>query len=491
MQVAPDRANNNYKGFIMETKQALLRQLPAIGVILEEARIKDLAVLCPHSIVVSAASEVVQGIRDRIMREDHQGPAGFDLPTDFDLPMIVDLVCKRVAEKTRPNLRKVVNATGIMLHTNLGRAVLAPAAVKAINEIAGGYSNLELDLATGERGTRYAHIEDLLSRLTGAEAGLVVNNNAAAVLLVLNTLAKGKEVIVSRGQLVEIGGSFRIPDVMAQSGAVLIEIGTTNKTHLRDYEQAVTSETALLLKVHTSNYRIIGFTSEVPASELVKLGRETGIPVYEDLGSGVLVDFSRYGVAHEPTVHESITAGVDIITCSGDKLFGGPQAGIIIGRRKIIDRLKRNPLLRALRIDKFTLAAMEATLRLYFDEAEAVREIPTLNMITATRAELSLRAKQLASGIRKRIGAAAGVEIMQGFSQVGGGALPAEDIPTVLVSLSPSGIPVNELEEKLRQMEPPVLARIQKDRLLFDPRTMLAGDIGLVVSHLAKILGKG
>lgn len=469
----------------MDTKQAKLRQLPAISVILEQEQIKDLETLHPHSRVVEAASEVVQGLRETILQEQNKGQI------NFDLNKIVDLVIKQVSEKARPSLRKVINATGIVLHTNLGRAVLAQAAVKAINDIAGNYSNLELDLATGERGTRYSHIEKLLCRLTGAEAGLVVNNNAAAVLLVLSTLAKGKEVIVSRGQLVEIGGSFRIPDVMAQSGAVLIEVGTTNKTHLRDYENAVTEQTVLFLKVHTSNFKIIGFTSDVAGPDLVELGRGKNILVYEDLGSGVLVDFSKFGIVHEPMVRESISAGVDVVTCSGDKLFGGPQAGIIVGRSELIGKIRKNPLTRALRIDKFTLAAMEATLSLYLDEEKAVREIPTLNMITMPWEELRLRAEKLAAGMREKIGLKTGIEIIEGFSQVGGGALPEENIPTALVSLRPLKMTVNSVEEKLRKMDPPVLARIQKDRLLIDPRTMLDGDADLIIGHLEKIFETG
>ena len=469
----------------MGTKQAKLRRLPAISVILEDDRVKELAVSHPHMIIAEAASEVVQGIRETILREGNEGG------TEQDLSAIVDKVISRVDEKSRPNLRKVINATGIVLHTNLGRSVLAKAAVQAINEIAGGYSNLELDLETGERGTRYSHVEELLCCLTGAEAGLVVNNNAAAVLLILNTLARGKEVVVSRGQMVEIGGSFRIPDVMAQSGAILVEVGSTNKTHLRDYERAVNDETALLLKVHTSNYKIVGFTAEVSGSDLAKLGQKKGLPVYEDLGSGTLIDFSKYGVSHEPTVHESVASGLDIVSCSGDKLFGGPQSGIIVGRREIIDKIKKNPLTRALRVDKFTLAAMEATLRMYSDEEKAVLEIPTINMITMPREELRARAKNLGARMRKRLGARVEIEITQGFSQVGGGALPEENIPTFLVSLNPKVMTVNALEERLRKMEPPVLARIQKDRLLFDPRTMLDGDADLVLSHLGKIMETG
>ena len=469
------------QGLRMKTKQALLRQLPAISLILEHDRIRALAGVYPQSLVAEAAGEVVQGFRERILDMADENT------TLAELDSIADLVVARLYEKTRPRLKKVINATGIVLHTNLGRAVLAKQAVKAISDIAGSYSNLELDLSSGERGTRYSHIEELLCRLTGAEAGLVVNNNAAAVLLVLNTIARNKEVIVSRGQLVEIGGSFRIPDVMAQSGAELVEVGTTNKTHLQDYERAVNEQTALLLKVHTSNYKIIGFTAEVPVQDLVKLGREKKIPVYEDLGSGVLIDFKRYRLAHEPTVRESIKAGAEIVTCSGDKLFGGPQAGIIVGQADIINKIKKNPLTRALRIDKFTLAAMEATLRLYFDEEQAVKDIPTLRMITMSQEELLSLAQKLAALISKKCGSNIEIMVEQGFSQVGGGALPEENIPTHLVALNPSGMTVNVLDEKLRQVEPPVLTRIQKDRLLLDPRTMLDGDADIIAAHLAQI----
>lgn len=461
------------------TKQDLLRNLPAISVILEQEAVKNLIGSYPHTVISDAAAEVVQSIREAILKDN--------VDNLEELDAIVNRVVKRVREKSRPKLKKVINATGIILHTNLGRAVLSEPAVKAITDIAGNYSNLELDLATGERGTRYSHVEELLCSLTGAEAGLIVNNNAAAVLLVLSSLAKGNEVIVSRGQLVEIGGSFRIPDVMAQSGASLIEVGSTNKTHLRDYENAVTDETSLLLKVHTSNYKIIGFTSEVSISELVKLGSARSIPVYEDLGSGVLLDFDKYGVIHEPTVRESIKAGADIVTCSGDKLFGGPQAGIIVGRSDIISKIKKNPLTRALRIDKFTLAAMEATLRLYLDEEKAVHEIPTLRMITMKRDDILKAAEALAEGIKAKFGSYTEVGIEDGFSQVGGGALPEENIPTCLVSLNPAKISVNSLEARLREMDPPVLSRIQKDRLLLDPRTLLEGDAEYIIAHLESI----
>lgn len=498
----------------MKGKQALLRRLPAISQLLETEEIGALIRRHSHTVVTEAAGEVVEGLRRRILAATDTGASGavdaagvgavsaagdaeggnmqFD-PRELEPDYITGLIRERVREKLRPHLRKVINATGIVLHTNLGRAVLAREAVAALTEIAGSYNNLELELATGERGSRYSHVDELLCRLTGAEAGMVVNNNAAAVLLVLSSLAKGKEVVVSRGQLVEIGGSFRIPEVMAQSGATLVEVGATNKTHLRDFERAVNEETALLLKVHTSNYKIIGFTAEVDAKDLVGLARSKGIPVFEDQGSGVLVDLSAYGLAKEPTVQESIRAGVDIVTCSGDKLFGGPQAGIIVGKREIIEKLKKNPLTRALRVDKFTLAAMETTLRLYLDEKTAVEAVPTLRMLTMTKAETGRRAAGFARRLKKRIdtaGAAAEVEVIDGFSQVGGGALPEENIPTRLVSVVPLQLSVNTLEERLRSSETPVLARIWKDRLLVDLRTVAREEEETLISALAEGMGK-
>ena len=332
-------------------------------------------------------------------------------------------------------LRPVVNATGIVIHTNLGRSLLPEEALARLQTVCRGYSNLEYDLQSGERGSRHVHAEAILRELTGAQAALVVNNNAGAVFLILNTLARGREVVVSRGQLVEIGGSFRIPDVMSSSGAILREVGTTNRTHLKDYVSAITDQTALLMKVHTSNYRIVGFTKEVPLNELATLGRERGLPVVEDLGSGCFINLTQFGLHGEITVQETVRAGADLVTFSGDKLLGGPQAGIIVGRKDLIERCRKNPITRALRVDKMTLAALDATLRLYRDERQALEKIPTLTMIALSPEELNGRAKQLASAIqgadRK---AALRVEVRRSFSQVGGGSLPAQDLPTFVVA---------------------------------------------------------
>jgi L-seryl-tRNA(Ser) seleniumtransferase len=393
-----------------------------------------------------------------------------------------------VRTRSRPHFRRVVNATGVVIHTNLGRSILAEEAVVAVADGCRHYSNLEMDLATGQRGSRYAHVEKLLCSLTGAEAGLVVNNNAAAVLLVLDTLAKGREVVVSRGQLVEIGGSFRIPEVMKKSGAVLREVGATNRTHLRDYEEVIGPDTAMLMKVHTSNYRIIGFHKEVELPELVALGRERNLPVYEDLGSGNLFDFSPYGFMPEPTVQQVLKSGVDVVTFSGDKLLGGPQAGVIAGRAEYIARIKKNQLNRALRIDKMTLAALEATLRLYLDPEKARRAVPTLAMITAGSEELRDRARSLKRKLRSVLGDLAAVSTRAGFSRVGGGSFPEQDLPTTLVGVAPMGMDVEALRQGLLNTDVPVIGRVEDGVFCLDPRTLTAQEYGLVAGALKAVL---
>lgn len=391
-----------------------------------------------------------------------------------------------VRNRSRPHFRRVVNATGVVIHTNLGRSILAEDAVAAVLRGCRHYSNLEMDLRTGQRGSRYSHVEDLLCRLTGAEAGLVVNNNAAAVLLVLDTLAKGREVVVSRGQLVEIGGSFRIPEVMKKSGAVLREVGATNRTHIHDYAEAITEQTALLMKVHTSNYRIIGFHKEVDAAELVALGRERGLPVFEDLGSGNLFDFSPYKLMPEPTVQQVLKSGVDVVSFSGDKLLGGPQAGVIVGRRESIERIKKNQLNRALRIDKMTLAALEATLRLYLDPDIARQSVPTLAMITASVDDLRSKARALRRKLRL-LGDWAEIGLRNGFSRVGGGSFPEQDLPTVLVAIKPLTMDVDALRQALLAVDVPVIGRVEDDAFCLDPRTVMVEEFGLVAGSLAAI----
>jgi L-seryl-tRNA(Ser) seleniumtransferase len=362
--------------------------------------------------------------------------------------------------------------------------------VDAVTQANQAYSNLEFDLSTGRRGSRYSHVEDILCKVSGAEAAMVVNNNAAAVLLALDTLCKGREVIVSRGQLVEIGGSFRIPEVMAKSGALLREVGATNRTHLRDYEGAITSETAALMRVHTSNFRIVGFTREVSLEEMVELGRRVGLPVIEDLGSGNFFDFASIGLTDEPTVQRVVAAGADVVTFSGDKVLGGPQAGIIVGRAEHVERIKANPLNRALRIDKMTLAALEATMRLYLEPDRARREIPTLRMITAGREELRRKARSLADRLRRDLGDRLEMAVRAGASRVGGGAFPERDLPTSLVRVTAkTGPGPDALRDALLATDPPLVGRIEEDALCLDVRTLDAREYKLVSSALAQALG--
>jgi L-seryl-tRNA(Ser) seleniumtransferase len=399
-----------------------------------------------------------------------------------------DLV-RFISRRSRPKFRRVINATGVVVHTNLGRSLLADSAIESVAQVCAGYSNLEFDLETGKRGSRYSLVEDLLCDVAGAEAGLVVNNNAAAVLLMLDTLASGKEVVVSRGQLVEIGGSFRIPEVMAKSGAVLKEVGATNRTHLFDYERAIGPDTAAILKVHTSNYRIVGFSKEVGLSELVELGNRYDLPVLEDLGSGNFFRFPPYTRMDEPTVQDVLRTGVSAVCFSGDKLLGGPQAGIILGKREYIEKIKKNPLNRALRIDKMTLAGLEATLRLYKDMESAADRVPTLSMICATPESLRRRAKRLASTIRQRLGDRFDVSTFAGSSRVGGGASPELDLPSHLVGLKPRSTPDPEtLRRRLLQTDPPLVGRIEHDQLCLDPRTILGREMARIPAVLQQAL---
>lgn len=464
-----------------------LRNLPQVDQLLREPAMETLLSTHPRMLVVAAVREVVARWREKITADPEKVPAA----REEMVPLIVAEAVTAVTEKARPALRRVINATGVVLHTNLGRAVLSERARQAVDMAAAGYTNLEFDLATGRRGSRYALVDDLLRQLTGAEASLVVNNNAAAVLLALGTLAAGREVVVSRGQLVEIGGSFRIPEVMAQSGARLVEVGATNKTHLRDYREAIRPETALLLHVHASNYRIVGFTKEVSLPELVALGAEYGLPVMSDLGSGFLVDLTRYGYPYEPTVQETLAAGVDVVTFSGDKLLGGPQAGIIIGRRELVDRMKKNPLTRAVRVDKMTLAALEATLREYLEPEKALERIPTLRMLTADTGALEAAAKQLADLLRGALDGRAAVGVTADVSQVGGGALPTAAPPTFLVTVRPEGLAVQDLVDRLRAQDPAVVGRVHDDTFCLDPRTIFPGDYEALARALRQALGVG
>jgi L-seryl-tRNA(Ser) seleniumtransferase len=449
-----------------DKRKTLFRKIPAVDRLLMEPVLEDALNHFPKGLVMRALNHVLGEIRDSINEGKTMGEE------ELNTPKVADRVMEKLAEISMPSLKSVINATGVVVHTNLGRSILGEKILEKFGPLAGGYSNLEYDLQKGERGSRYVHVEDILKELTSAEAAMVVNNNAAAVLLSLETLAKGGEVVVSRGQLVEIGGSFRIPDVMRKSGANMVEVGTTNKTHLRDYEAAIGPDTSLLLKVHTSNYQIVGFTEEVPLADLVNLGRKNGIPVMEDLGSGSFLDFSKYGLTKEPTVQEALQSGADLVTFSGDKLLGGPQSGIILGRKDLVEAIKNNQFTRALRIDKLTLLALEETLRLYRDEISAIKEIPTLSMICQSYEQLAIKAQKLKKMLGKLSTHNFTVELMDGSSRVGGGALPTQELPTRLLCLIPGTLPSHFIESWLRSYNPPVIARIEKDRIILDVRTI-------------------
>jgi len=437
--------------------QAELRKLPSVDRLLQEEAVAALAARWGHELAVEATREVLDAARDAI-RGGEPSPQPQALARQ---------VGERLAAKLQPTLRPAINATGVIVHTNLGRAPLSAEARAAMDAVALGYSNLEYDLQAGRRGSRYVHAEELLCRLTGAEAALVVNNNAGALLLVLMAFARDREVIISRGQLVEIGGGFRIPDVMRQSGATLIEVGTTNRTYTRDYEEAITEATVALMRVHRSNFHMSGFVHEPPLSELVDLAAERDLLLFDDLGSGTLLDTVPYGLAHEPTIQQSVAAGATLVSCSGDKLLGGPQAGIVLGRASAITTLKRFPLTRALRVDKTTLAGLQATLRHYL-LGEATDKVPVWCMISQDESTLQRRAKKWA---RRLASLGLPADVVPGRSTVGGGSLPGETLPTRLVTLEVDS--PDEMSANLRACDPPVIARIEDDRLVLDPRTVL------------------
>jgi L-seryl-tRNA(Ser) seleniumtransferase len=448
-------------------RQKLFREIPKVDEILGWPEVRDGAAGYPRWALLDAVREVLELRRERLgALADPSGDAGGDR-RDLAASVLVSLVRRGGA-----SLRPVINASGIIVHTNLGRSPLAREALEQISRVARGYSNLEYTLDRGERGSRQDHCEGLLRRLTGAEAALAVNNNAAAVFLCLNTVAEGREVIVSRGQLVEIGGSFRIPDVMRKSGAVLREVGTTNKTKPSDYRDAVGPATALLLRVHTSNFRVVGFTASVELPELVAVGRAAAVPVMDDLGSGCLVDLSPHGLPGEPTVQSAVAAGSDLVTFSGDKLLGAPQAGMIVGRRDLVDRIRKNPLHRAMRIDKLTLAGLEATLRLYLDGARGWARIPALRMIAEPVASVRRRARRVLRRLAPETRAFWRAAVVPASCQVGGGALPIEPLPSAALALGGADRPAHRLEEALRRAPLAVIGRLQEGRLLLDLRTV-------------------
>ena len=466
-----------------EQRKETLKKLPKIDeiiLILEKQNIYDLA---PHDIVKETCRKAVQDLRDKIINAKKKLPVQFSP----DASAVAKEVEKSIKDLYRYSLRRVVNATGVILHTNLGRAPLCPEALERILEVGKAYSNLEFDLNKGERGQRYDHVSSLLCALTGAEDALIVNNNAAAVLLVLNTLAQKKEAIVSRGELIEIGGEFRIPEIMQKSATKLREVGTTNRTRLSDYEKAVNNKTGLIMKVHTSNYRIVGFTEEADIESLVALGKNRGIPVMDDLGSGCLIDLDKYHLQHEPTIRERLAAGVDVVTFSGDKLLGGPQAGIIVGKKDVIAKIKKNPLNRALRIDKFTLAALEATLMHYLNPAQAVKKLRALKALTEPVTDIKKRAEKLIEKLQKENFDSLKFSIREDFAAAGGGSLPTQQIQTVLVAVKNKKIPATKMEEKLRRREVPIIVRVDKDEILFDLRTVAEDEFTFIVEGLRQI----
>ena len=452
-------------------KNQLLRNLPKIDELLKEEIVINELNSTMRTIVVESLRETIDSYRDLILKDDIKEYSKEDILKSF---------LELLSDKKGSNFKKVINAAGVVIHTNLGRSLLAKKALENVINVADNFNNLEYDLKKGQRGSRYSHVEELIKKVTGAEAAVVVNNNAAAVMLALNTLCKDKEAIVSRGQLVEIGGSFRVPDVMTFSGAKLVEVGTTNRTHLYDYENNINENTGVLLKVHTSNFKILGFTEDVSVEELVELGNKKDIPVIEDIGSGTLVDFSKYGFTYEPTVQESIRKGADVVTFSGDKMLGGPQAGIIVGKKKYIDKMKKNQLTRALRIDKMTLAALEGTLKYYLDESEAVKNIPTLHMILSSKEEHKKRAQRLKRKLQNKVNNFR-FTLEEDYSMVGGGSMPAERIETYVIKVKSDKFSPQELERKLRENETPIIIRVSNNEVVLDLRTIFDKDFDTIV----------
>jgi len=467
-----------------EKRKALLKTLPKIDEVILLLEKKDIYSLAPRELVKETCRMAVQKLREKIVNVKKKGTAEFFA----DAATVAKEAENIIQGFYRYNLRRVVNATGVILHTNLGRAPLCPEALQRILEVGRGYSNLEFDLDKGERGLRYDHVSSLICALTHAPDALIVNNNAAAVLLAINTLAEGKEAIVSRGELIEIGGEFRIPEIMKKSAARLREVGTTNRTRLSDYEKAINKETGLILKVHTSNYRIVGFTEEADIESLVALGKKRRIPVMDDLGSGCVIALEDYGLEHEPTIREVLSAGVDVVTFSGDKLLGGPQAGIIIGKKEILEKIKKNPLNRALRIDKFTLAALEATLIHYLNPVEAAKKLRPLKALTEPVSEVKKRARKLLKKLQKDNLEFMELSLRDGFSTAGGGSLPTQKIPTVLISIKNKKMSASRMEEKLRKLDVPVIVRVDKNEILIDLRTVSEDEFAFIVEGLRSII---
>ena len=462
-------------------KNILYRNIPKVDVLLENPQIVKLIEKYHRDVIVDIIREEINKLRTFIKEND-------DISLiEEKTNQLVENITKSTEKIYSYNLRKVINGSGTILHTNLGRAIISKKHANYLSEVVTNYSNLEYNLEEGKRGERYSHFEKLICKITGAEAAMAVNNNAAAVMLVLSSMAKEKEVIVSRGELVEIGGKFRIPDVMKSSNAHLVEVGTTNKTHLEDYSDAITENTGALLKVHTSNFKILGFTESVSLEELSKLSKEKDIPIIEDIGSGVLIDLSKYGLKYEPTVQDSIKAGVDVVSFSGDKLLGGPQAGIIVGKKKYIDKMKKNPLTRAFRIDKFTATVLEMIFHEYLNEENAIKNIPVLSLITKDIKEIEESAIKLYEKL-SNLKDVVDIKVEDTLSQIGGGSLPTEKIKSKCISIVPKNISTASLEEQLRLNENPVVARISDDKLIIDMRCILEDEIEILAEKIINIL---
>ena len=471
---------------MVNDKQTVFRKIPGVDRLLSSPILEEISSEYPRSLVLMAINHVLDEIRRRVQEEGEAVGV-----SELSIESVSSSIVTRLKLISRPSLRRVINATGVVIHTNLGRSILAERILRKFRPLSGGYSNLEYDLDQGKRGSRYSHVEGILKELTSAEAAMVVNNNAAAVLIALETFAKGREVIVSRGQLVEIGGSFRIPDVMRKSGAKMVEVGTTNKTHLKDYEEVIGPDTALLLKVHRSNFQIVGFTEDVETSQLVALGNKYSIPVMEDLGSGCLIDFSKLGLIREPTVQDVLAQGVNLVTFSGDKLLGGPQAGIILGDSNLVDAIKNNQFSRALRIDKLTLLALVETLNIYRDERAALREIPTLRMISQPYRALKTKARRLVRIIGRLDTRNFTLDIIDGNSRVGGGALPLMELPGSLLCLTPKKISAHQMEAWLRSYTPPIIVRVESDNVLLDVRTIQEKELKTVARAINELSETG
>jgi L-seryl-tRNA(Ser) seleniumtransferase len=461
-------------------KNSLYKMIPKVDSLIEDSDILLYFNHIDHNYIIMTIREALDNLRNDIKEIDDINYLNKSIAS------IKENICFKLDKLIEPNLKRVINCTGIVVHTNLGRSVLSEEIFNEIKEKLTHYTNLEYNLQKGERGSRYDLVEYLLCHLTGAEAALVVNNNAAAVILAVNTLSLGKEAIVSRGELVEIGGSFRIPEVMKLGGATLIEVGTTNKTHLKDFADAITENTAIILKVHTSNYKIIGFSKDVDVEELVELGKEKKVLVIEDLGSGMMFDYFDNIIHDEPTIKESLKKGVDILTFSGDKLLGGPQAGIILGKKNLIDKMKSNQLTRALRVDKFTLSALEAILRKYLRRESAIKEIPTLRLLNQSLEDIEERAKELYSKLEKQK-YKNNISIDKCFSKIGGGSMPEINLESYAVIIKPVNMKTSQFEEKLRKLEIPIISRISDEKIILDMRTVFDDDIDILASELCSL----